>query len=141
MSLYRRHQHLTRMVEWSQGAILMFPTALLMAWLGVFSSPGIHGGGTMFLVGAAVATAVGWWWRPRAKAALARFESEISGSPELTAIYKADAEAGQIADLRTELLAATTLAAAQAKRGNAVAAGLAYGHAKTVESRLRERGC
>ena len=140
MSLYRRHQHLTRMVEWSQGAILMFPATLLLSWLGLFSSPGIPGSGKMFLVGAAVATAVGWWWHPRAKAALARFEAEISLSPELNAIYKADADAGQIAELRSELLAATTIAATQAKRGNAVVAGLAIGYVHVVESRLRQKG-
>ncbi|MEI7606025.1 MAG: hypothetical protein WCJ64_01450 [Rhodospirillaceae bacterium] len=130
-----------KMVEWSQGAILMLPSSMLLDWIGLFSSTGIPGGSTMFLVGAAVASVVGWHWHPRAKAALARFEAEISLSPELNAIYKVDVKAGQISELRAELLAATTLAAAQAKRGNAVAAGLALGYAKTVESRLRERGC
>ena len=51
-----------------------------------------------------------------------------------------DVMEGQIADLRSELMASITLAAVEAKKGNAVAAGLAYGYAKTVESRLRQRG-
>ncbi len=92
------------------------------------------------MVGAAVATWIGVKWHARARAALVKFESRIGRSQKLSSLYMADAREGQIADLRSELIASITLAAIGAKKGNAITAGLAYGYARTVESRLRQRG-
>ncbi len=141
MSLYRKHQHLTRMVNWADNARFAFPVILIMEVAGILDTGADHVGNLLVLVGAAVVTWTGMKWHTRARAALSKFESQIGRSQKLTSLYMADAREGQIADLRSELMASITLAAIGAKKGNAVtAAGLAYGNAKTVESRLRQRG-
>ncbi len=140
MSFYRKHQHLTRMVDWSDNARLTFPVVLIMEMAGILDTGAGHAGNLLVMVGAAVVTWIGMKWHTRARAALAKFESHIGRSQKLTSLYMADAREGQIVDLRSELVASITLAAIEAKKGNAVTAGLAYGNAKTVESRLRQRG-
>ena len=140
MSLYRKHQHLTRMVEWANNARLAFPVVLIMQVAGILDIGAGHVGNLLVLVVAAVVTWLGMRWHTRARAALVKFERRIGRSQKLTSLYMVDAREGQIADLRSELMASLTLAAFEAKKGNAVVAGLAYGYAKTVESRLRQRG-
>ena len=140
MSLYRKHQHLTRMVEWADNARLAFPVVMIMQMAGILDNGAGHVGNLLVLVGAAVVTWLGMKWYARARTALVNFERRIGRSQKLTSLYMADAREGQIADLRSELMASITLAAVEAKKGNAVTAGLAYGYAKTVESRLRQRG-
>ena len=144
MSLYRKHQHLTRMVEWADNARLMFPVVLVMQVVGILDIIAGHAVNllvlVLVLVGAAAVTCLGMKWHTRARAALRKYESRIGRSQKLTSLYMVDAREGQIADLRSELMASLTLAAFEAKKGNAVVAGLAYGYAKTVESRLRQRG-
>ncbi len=140
MSLYRNHQHLTRMVDWVDNARFAFPVVMIMEMAGILDTGGSHVGNLVVLVGAAAATWIGMKWHTRARAALSKFESRIGRSQKLTTLYMVDAREGQIADLRSELMASITLAAIEAKKGNAVTAGLAYGYAKTVESRLRQRG-
>ena len=140
MSLYRKHHHLTRMVEWANNARIAFPVVLIMEAVGILDIGAGHVGNLLVLVGAAVVTWLGMKWLTRARAALRKFESRIGRSQKLTSLYMVDAREGQIADLRSELMASVTLAAIEAKKGNAVTAGLAYGYAKTVESRLRQRG-
>ena len=99
-----------------------------------------HVGNLLVLVGAVAVTWLGMKWLTRARAALVKFESRIGRSQKLTTLYMADAREGQIADLRSELMASITLAAVEAKKGNAITARLAYCYSKTVESRLRQRG-
>ena len=140
MSLYRRHQHLTRMVEWADNARLAFPVVLIMQVAGILDIGAGHVGNLLVLVGAVAVTWLGMRWHTRARAALRKFESRIGRSQKLTSLYMVDAREGQIGDLRSELMASITLAAVEAKKGNAVTAGLAYGYAKTVESRLSQRG-
>ena len=140
MSLYRQHQYLIRMVDWSDNARFTFPAILVLEVTGIFDIGASPVGNLLVIVGAAVASWCGMKWHTRARAALRRFESRICRSQKLTSLYMADTREGQIADLRSELMASITLAAVEAKKGNAVAAGLAYGYAKTLESRLRQRG-
>ena len=140
MSLYRKHQHLTRMVEWADNARFAFPVVLIMDVAGILDVGAGHVGNLVVMVGAAVVTWIGMKWHTRARAALVKFESRTGRSQKLTTLYMADAREGQIADLRSELMASITLAAIGAKKGNAVTAGLAYGYARTLESRLRQRG-
>ena len=140
MSLYRQHQHLSRMVEWAETARIALPVTVIADMAGVVDVGTGAGGHILVLAGAAAISWLGWKWRKRAKAALSKFEQRVSRSSSLSAIYKVDAHDGQIADLRAEMATSLTLAAMEAKRGNAVIAGLAVGHAKTIESRLRQRG-
>ena len=141
MSLYRQHQRHARMVEWADYARLMLPVVAVMDVAGVLeigSKPGAH---ILAMVGAAAVTWIGVRWHRHARAALARFENAVNRNPRLSTRYKADAEAGLIADLRGELAVSLAVAAFEARRGNTAAAGLLYGNAKVVESRLRKRGC
>ena len=128
------------MVEWADNARLAFPVVMIMQMAGILDNGAGHVGNLLVLVGAAVVTWLGIKWHTRARAALRGFESRIGRSKKLISLYMADAREGQIADLRSELVASITLTAIEAKKGNAVTAGLAYGYARTVESRLRQRG-
>ena len=141
MSLYRRHKHLASMVEWADYARFMLPVVAAMDVVGILDIGPNAVGHILALVGAVAVSVIGAKWHPRARAALKRFESAVNRSPRLSAIYKVDAEAGQVADLRGELAVSLMAAAVEAKRGKAVAAGLLYANAKVIESRLRERGC
>ncbi len=141
MSLYRQHQRHARMVEWADYARLMLPVVAVMDVAGVLdigSKPGAH---ILALFGAAAVSVIGVSWHRRSKAALVKFENAVNRSPSLSAKYIEDARVGQVADLRGELAVSLTMAALEARRGNTAAAGLLYGNAKVVESRLRKRGC
>ena len=140
MSLYRQHQHLSRMVEWAETARIALPATVIADMAGVENVGTGAGGHILVLAGAAAVSWLGWNWCKRAKAALSKFEQRVNRSPRLGAMYKADAHEGQIADLRAEMAASITVAAVEARRGNAVIAGLAYSNAKIAESRLRQRG-
>ncbi len=124
----------------ADNARFSFPVITIMEVAGILDIGAGYVGNLVVMVGAAVVTWTGMKWHTRARAALAKFESRIGRSQKLTSLYMADAREGQIADLRSELVASVTLAALEAKKGNAISAGLAYGYAKTVESRLRQRG-
>ena len=141
MSLYRHHQRLARMVDLADYARFMLPVVAVMDVVGILDIGSNAVGHILALVGAAAVSVIGAKWLRRARRALKRFESAVNQSPRLSAKYWVDAEAGQIADLRGELAVSLTMAAVEARRGNTAAAGLLYGNAKVIESRLRERGC
>ena len=50
MSLYRKHQHLTRMVEWADNARLMFPVVLVMQVVGILDIIAGHAVNLLVLV-------------------------------------------------------------------------------------------
>lgn len=139
MSLYQRHQHYMRMVEWSGTTALALPVTGVMYWAGFLNVVDIQGGTMTLIAGAAVVSWIGLRWHRKAKAALRNFETAVNGNDDLTTRYMADAEIGQIEDLRSELAVTLTMAAAEAKRGHAISAGYLYGHSRNIESRLRQR--
>ena len=51
MSLYRKHQHLTRMVEWADNARLAFPVVMIMHLAGILDIGAGHVGNLLVLVG------------------------------------------------------------------------------------------
>ena len=141
MSLYRRHQRLSKLEEWSNAARFSLPVALTMNLAGCTSVA--DGGWSVMAVSAAVSV-VGWWAHKKASAALTKFIAKVAASKWLRARYDRDARIGrnedQIAQLEQEQTAALMAAALAAKNGHVVTAGLFYGLAKRAEGRLRRRG-
>ncbi len=141
LSLYRKHQRLTKFEEWSNAARFSMPVAVTMNVAGCTSVA--DGGWSMMAVSAAVSV-VGWWAHRKVSAALTKFIAKVSANKWLRARYARDARIGreedQIAQLEQEQTAALMAAAVAAKNGHAVTAGLFYGLAKRAEGRLRHHG-
>ncbi|MEI8395509.1 MAG: hypothetical protein WCF85_12285 [Rhodospirillaceae bacterium] len=141
LSLYRKHQRLTKFEEWSNAARFSLPVAVTMNVAGCTSVA--DGGWSMLAVSAAVSV-VGWWAHKKVSAALTKFVAKVAASRWLRARYARDARIGReedhIAQLEQEQTAALMAAALAAKNGHAVTAGLFYGLAKRAEGRLRHHG-
>ena len=139
LSLYRKHQRLTKFEEWSNAARFSMPVAVTMNVAGCTS---VADGGWSMLAMSAAVSVIGWWAHRKVSAALTKFVSKVGASRWLRARYARDARIGReedhIAQLEQEQTAALMAAALAAKNGHAVTAGLFYGLAKRAESRLRQ---
>ena len=139
LSLYRKHQRLTKFEEWTNAARFSLPVAATMNLAGCTSVS--DGGWSMMAVSAAVSV-VGWWAHKKASAALTKFVAKVTASRWLRARYARDARIGRhedmIASLQSEQTVALMIAANEAKHGRALSAGFFYGRAKVAESRLRQ---
>ncbi|CAK0739972.1 hypothetical protein CCP1ISM_100017 [Azospirillaceae bacterium] len=139
MSLYRKHQRLTKFEEWSSTARFSLPIAVTMNLAGCTSVA--DGGWSMVAVSAAVSV-IGWWAHRKVAAVLTKFVAKVAASRWLRARYGRDSRIGQYQDMITSLQSEQTIAlmiaANEAKHGRALSAGFFYGRAKVAESRLRQ---
>ena len=137
MSLYRRHQMLSRLVRYATVARLAFPVSFILFLFGFkFSSCE-----EWLLFSTAVVSLLSIWVHPRLSLTLSQFVNDVNSSDELLSRYHHDTVIGRredmINELRSEIRCSYMIAADQAKRGHSVSAGYFIGQAKIAEDRLR----
>ena len=141
MSLYRKHQRLSKFEEWSNAARFSLPITLTLNLAGCNS---VTDGGWSMLAMSAAVSVIGWWAHKKVSAALTKFVAKVETSKRLRARFARDARIGQYQDMITSLQSEQTIAlmiaANEAKHGRALSAGYFYGRAKVAESRLRQHG-
>ncbi len=145
MSLYREHQRIERLKDWTNAVRFAFPAAVILKISGCNIFADMAGTGWWVFGATALMSFIGWGLYPQASRQLTQFVASVNANEKLLAQYQDDAVIGRwedmITGLRNQQTMYLTLGAAAAKRGDAVAAGLLYGQAKTVESHLRKHGC